>query len=349
MKTTAIYALVATALLAAFSCGPDTSGTTVPPVSLRIWVADQPNKKVSMYDAGGNLIKVVGAVGMFSNPNDIAIYKPDGSTWICDFYTNRIRKFDAAGTPLYATPAPSEEGQEPLVRNATGITINDTNGDCWVSDRGHNRVIRLNADGTVVAKVTGFLYPRSVAATPSRGNIWVTDEGHDALILVPGTVQGDVSAGAVELARYNGLQNPRAVAGDKEGNCWVTSTVAGRAERIAQDGNRLAYVGGFGNPVAVAVNEAAGHVYVVDEEHGSVAALPRDLTTNAADYHTVAAFLLTGLSRPADIYVDDQTERLYVAADGGGAIRIYDFAGNEVSAIENTGHAAAVAVWNAEE
>lgn len=337
------------ALAAVLACGPDTSGTPLPPVSLRIWVADQPNKEVAMYDVGGNLIKIVGSLGVFSKPNDIAIYKPDGSTWICDFYTNRIRKYDAAGTPLYATPVPTQEGQEPLIRNATAISLNDANGDCWVCDRGHNRVVRLEASGAVLAKVTGFRYPRGIAVIPGGGGVWVTDEGHDALVLFAATVQGETTVGAVETTRYTNLESPWAVAADSDGNCWVTSAAAGRVERIGRDGNRLAFVGGFGNPANVVINETADHVYVIDTEHGSIAAIPRNLTENAEDYHSVAEFLITDAVSPMDIFVDDTTERLYVADDNDGDIRIYDFAGNEVSVIENTGGAAAIAVWNAEE
>ena len=151
-------------------CGPDTEDNGRPIAGTRIWVADQPDKEVVIYDETGNLLKFVGGPGIFSKPNAIDIYAKEGATWICDFYTNRIRKFDAGGNPLFSSPDP---GAGALVLNAADLSVSQSSAECWISDRGNNRVLRLDADGNVLAKVSGFRYPRGISAYPVAGDVWI--------------------------------------------------------------------------------------------------------------------------------------------------------------------------------
>ena len=193
------------------ACDSDTEDDGEPVAGARIWIADQPDKEVVMYATDGSLIKVVGDRDMFSKPNSIDVYAADGAAWVSDFYTNRIRKFDAAGNAVYASPG-QEEGF--LVLNPVALAVGQASGECWVSDRGHNRVVRLAAGGAVLARVTGFSYPRGVAVDPVAGNVWVADERNDAVVKISGSASGTVVVSAVELARFAELDNPWAVAAD---------------------------------------------------------------------------------------------------------------------------------------
>ncbi len=99
-------AALAAASLGVFACGPDNTGEPPPQADVYVWVADQPDKEVLIFDASGTLLATVGGFGMFSKPNAIDVYDKDGSFWVCDFYTNQIRKFTASGAPLFSTPGP---------------------------------------------------------------------------------------------------------------------------------------------------------------------------------------------------------------------------------------------------
>lgn len=325
------------------ACGPDTEGNGPPITGTRIWVADQPDKEVVIYDPAGNLIKIVGGFGTFSKPNSIDVYREDGAAWICDFYTNRIRKYDADGNLLYATPG---EGGGFVVLNPVALAVSQSSGDCWVSDRGNNRVVRLAAGGDVLARVSGFKYPRGVAVDPVAGDVWVADEQNDAVVKLSGTASGNVAVEAVEVGRYTDLDNPWAVAAEANGRGWACSRAQGRVVRLAADAAELASVGGFGEPVALAIDETAKVVYVADTAKGLLVALPRGLTGTHANYAAVAAFVVNGLAHPEDVFADEETGRVYVAEMGGGAVRLYDAQGKLVKTIPGFSGAAAVAAWN---
>ena len=336
-------AAVVAAACTLVACGPDTEGDGGGLVGTRIWVADQPDSEVVIYDDAGNLLKFVGGSGIFSKPNAIDIYEKDGAAWVCDFYTNRIRKFDADGNPLYASPEPRAGT---LVLNAADLSVSQSSGECWISDRGNNRVLRLDADGNVLAKVTGFQYPRGISADAVAGDVWVADEGNDAVVKIAASATGEVSVKAVEAGRYTGMDNPWAVAADGDGKGWACSRAEGRVVRLAADAAELASIEGFGAPVALAVYETVKAVYVVDTAKGLLVALPRGVTGTHKNYASVATFVVSGLARPEDVFVNGNTGRIYVAEMGAGNVKIFDADGKPVNTIPGFSGPAALAVWS---
>jgi len=167
-------------------------------------------------------------------------------------------------------------------------------------------------------------------------------------VKISGSASGTVVVSAVELARFAELDNPWAVAADSDGKGWACSRTEGRVVRLSANGAELASVGGFDAPVALALDETANAVYVVDTDAGTLVALPRSLTGTHNDYAAVATFAVDGLTHPEDVFADAESGRIYVAEMGGGAVRIYDTTGNQVKIIEGFSGAAAVAAWNDE-
>jgi len=340
-----LWALAAAALtLAAAGCGPDNNGDETPVANLYIWVADQPDKEVVIFNGAGQLIRVVGGFGTFNKPNAIDVYNADGSFWVCDFYSNRVRKFSASGNPIYATPGGGAEG---LLLNPTMLSVGQSNGECWIADRGHARIIRLGADGAVKAKITGFAFPRTVAVDPESGDAWVADEMNNAVVKVMGSASGEVPVGQVELARFTALPHPWAVAADANGFGWATSHEQGRVIRVSPLGALAASAAGFDNPVDVTVDETASAVYVVDEGAGRLVGLPRELQEGVGNYETVALFVVEGLSHPSDVFVDEEKGKIYVTEMGAGRVRVFDRTGKELTDIGGLAGPAAVAVWPA--
>jgi DNA-binding beta-propeller fold protein YncE len=342
-KKSIYVAALAAACCALTACGPDTEGDGGQITGTRIWIADQPDSEVFIYDERGNLLKVVGGFGMFNKPNSIDVYEEDGAAWVCDFYTNRIRKFSAGGNPLYATPG--EEGGF-LVRNPVALSVSQASGECWVSDRGNHRVLRLDAEGGVLARVSGFRYPRGISADPAAGDVWVADEGNDAVVKIAGTASGDVPVAAVEVGRFTGMENPWAVAADADGKGWACSREEGRVVRLSPQAAELASVEGFGKPAALAVDETAGAVYVLDVEKGLLAALRRNVTGTHKDYAAVATFVVRNLAKPEDVFADEEAGRIYVAEMGAGSVRIYDRNGELVNTLDGFSGPGAVAAWD---
>lgn len=340
-KVTILTALAAA--LAPMACGPDNVIEPNPYADVYIWVADQPNKRVLIFNETGKLIKELAAPGQFSKPNALDNYAAAGSFWVCDFYTNRIKKFTAAGELLYASPA---EEENLLVRNATSLSVAQTSGECWVADRGNHRVLRLGADGEVLARITGFHFPRAVAVDPRSGDCWVTDEGNDAVVKISASASGNVGFHNVEIFSYHDLPKPWAAAADASGAGWVSSLAAGKVIKINKEGQMVAEVAGFGMPIAVAVDEVPGHVYVADAEKGKVVCLPRNLTGSYDNFAAAATFVIAGLKDPEYIFVDDYDNRFYVAEMGNDTVRVYDAEGNEELSFPAGAGPAAVAAWH---
>jgi DNA-binding beta-propeller fold protein YncE len=342
-KKLILIAAVGAGAGALFGCGSDDSGDGGGLTGTRIWIADQPDKEVVIYDEAGNPLKYVGGADLFSKPNAIDVYEKDGAAWVCDFYTNRIRKFDADGEQVYVS---AEPGAGALVRNPVDLSASQSSGECWISDRGNNRVIRLDANGDVLAKVTGLQYPRGVSADPAAGDVWVADEGHDAVIKIAGTAKGEVTVRAAEVGRYKGMDNPWAVAADGDGKGWAASRLEGRVVKLSADAAELASIEGFDEPVALASYDVGKAVYVVDTAKGVLVALPRGVTGNHRNYGDVATFVVRGLSHPEDVFVDEDTGRIYVAEMGAGNVKVFDSAGKLVATIPGFSGPAAVAAWS---
>ena len=189
----------------ALGCGDDEDSTT-PAAGGALWVIDQPNSAVKIFDYDGTLVYTVGSFPFFKKPNCVDVDERDGSAWVLDYYENKLRKFDSYGNLVYETPAP--RGEEPLIRRGTSIAVDQDNGACWVADRSHDRVLKLGEKGEVLATVTGFRAPRAVSLVPGVGDCWVADELNDRVVKLPAAVAGNVEAGKVKIAACGGFGIP---------------------------------------------------------------------------------------------------------------------------------------------
>ena len=292
----------------AASCSED-DGPTPAPASGRLWVIDQPNNVVQVYDYGGEKLFTVGNFPFFFKPNCVEVDRRDGSAWVLDYYVNKLRKFDRAGSVVYETPTVGE----PLIRRGTSIAVDQRNGACWVADRSHSRVLKLGANGGVLATVTGFRSPRSVSLVSDTGDCWVTDELQRRVVKLRADASGAVGVGGVKLAECGGFDVPWAVAADPGGGAWVLDKGAGAVVKVSGAGERKAEVTGFDFPYCAVASRAANCVFVVDYEKGWLAALPRGVvgTGNAKE---AAKFVLTGLPFPTDVELDEEGGFVFVAA-----------------------------------
>jgi DNA-binding beta-propeller fold protein YncE len=310
------------------SCGEE-EGEGPPPAGGRIWVVDQPNTVVRVYDYGGEALFEVGESRFFLKPNCAEIDRRDGSAWVLDYYVNKLRKFDRTGELLFETGA--GEGGEPLIRRATSIAVDQATGACWIADRSHNRVLKLGANGDVLATVTGFRSPRSVSLVAETGDCWAADELQRRVVKLRADASGTVTAGSVKLAECGGFDVVWSVAADPAGGVWVLDKGAGTVVRVNGSGQRTTEVTGFGFPYGAAVSGDADCVFVSDYEKGRIAAFPRG-TTGTRRVDGVAKLLLTGLPYPTDVELDEDGGYCFVVASD--AVRRYTLTGDFVNSYE---------------
>jgi DNA-binding beta-propeller fold protein YncE len=319
-KLTAAAAICGVLFLAFAAACSDEDEPTSTPSGGRLWVIDQPNNVVQVYDYGGERLLTVGNFPFFYKPNCVEVDRRDGSAWVLDYYVNKLRKFDRAGNVVYETPA---EG-EPLVLRGTSIAVDQRTGACWVADRSHSRVLKLGENGGVLATVTGFRSPRSVSLVPDTGDCWVTDELQDRAVKLRADASGTVGVGGVKLAECGGFETPWAVAADPGGGAWVMDKGAGAVVKVGAAGERKAEVTGFDFPYCAVASGAANCVFVVDYEKGWLAAFSREVAgVRAVD--EAAKLLLPGLPYPTDVELDDEGGYVFVAASD--AVRRYSTTG----------------------
>ncbi len=297
----------------AASCGDD-EGDVPSPSGGRLWVIDQPNNFVQVYDYGGAQLFTVGNFPFFMKPNCVEVDPRDGSAWILDYYVNKLRKFDSGGNLIFETG--SAGGGEPLVRRATSIAVDRKTGVCWVADRSHSRVLKLGPNGRVLATVNGFRSPRSVSLVSETGDCWVVDELQDRVVKLRADASGTITVGGVKLAECGGFGGPWSVAADPGGGVWVLDKGAGAVVKVNGSGGRVAEVTGFGFPYAAVASAAANCVFVVDYEEGWLAAFSRE-QVGVRQVDDAAKIFLTGLLYPTDVELDEDGGYFFVAASDG--------------------------------
>jgi DNA-binding beta-propeller fold protein YncE len=331
----AVAILAGVALLGALGCSEesDDDAGAPPAVGGTLWVVDQGSQRVLMYDYTGELRWTIsGPLGYFFKPNAVGVDRRDGSAWVLDYYVNKLRKYDKNGNRIYESPAP--EGEEPLIRRATGLAVDQRDGACWVADRSHNRVLKLTSGGDVVVTVTGFNSPRAVALDAGDGSCWVADELNNRFVKIPAEPGAEVEAEAVALLTVGGFDTPWVVATDDDGGAWVADKGAGTVVKIDAGGGRTATITGFVFPADVALALEEGLVYVVDENAGDVVVFGSEITGNkSAD--AAAKLKLEGFSMPTDAEVDETGK--YVFISDADYVKRYSMEGELLTTYEGAG------------
>ena len=272
-------------------------------------VYDPQSRTVTLGDGGfaGVAAKRLGAleplaVG-FDGPAGIAA-APDGSFWVADARTQRIRRVDSEGavttvagvTGAYGYRAADEGALATAARLSSpqGIAVGDR--DAYVADTGANRIRRIAPDGriTTVAGGGGALGdngpatsarlsgPTGVAISPD-GSLAIADTNQHRVRLVGTdgtitTVAGDGTPGA----RGDGgpasgarLRAPAAVAYDADGRLLIADAGNGRVRRVSTDGRIETLVDGLGEPTGLAVG-LDGTILIADAAAGLIRARASD-------------------------------------------------------------------------
>ena len=141
-----------------------------------VFVADQNNDRVQMFDNTGAFVRVIGS-GILTDPYGLAL-GANGNVYVTDRAGNAIYIYQPDGTPVASFGAPgSGDGQ---FSNPEGIAV-DAAGNIYVADYSNKRVQVFNASyvyqrtiGTAGAAPGQFNGPTDVAVDAS-GQVYVLD------------------------------------------------------------------------------------------------------------------------------------------------------------------------------
>jgi DNA-binding beta-propeller fold protein YncE len=269
-------------------------GVTVDPRSEHVLVADDDNHRVVEYLPDGTYVRQIGtygiADGQFRFPYDVGVDARDPrQLYVADNNNHRVQAFDFATLAFLRTWGQfgTEVGDFGFTR-ALAAVADDPAGGVAVADTANNRVQTFDPGG-----------------------------GRTAAWGIAGRGPGYVT-------------RPEGVAIDPAGTVHVADTLDHRVERLGADGAYLGqtgYVspnsgyaapaagnGQFNTPGGIAVDRAAGRVWVADTANSRVQALGLDGTWQST---------ATGFNAPRQIAVAPDGA-VYVADTGNGRVQRRD-------------------------
>ncbi|HEY3021764.1 MAG TPA: 6-bladed beta-propeller, partial [Solirubrobacteraceae bacterium] len=309
----------------------------------RVFVADDDNHRVTVYDPNGGFMTQVGGFGdgpgQFRFPYDVGVdARNPRRLFVADNNNHRVQAFDAATLAFDRTwgsfgPAP---GQLEFPR-AVAAVADDPQGGVYVTDTAGNRVEGFDPDGNLVAawgtagRGPGYVSAPQGVAVDDDGRVYVadTDDSRIELLDPDGSYAGQWgyvspnSGFAAPAAGAGQFAEPEGVAYDPlTGHVWVADTDNNRVQELGRDGASLAVYGGpspgadagqFSGPRGIAVG-TDGAVYVADTGNDRVER--RDPETGA--WSVVDAG--TPLHAPAGVAV--RADGLLAVGDQGRVLRV---------------------------
>jgi len=247
-----------------------------------VWVVDQGNNRVVVYNEGGEYVREMGGLGSsggkLNKPSGIAI-DSFGLIDVTDTANNRVARFTAAGafhSVIGANvnksrveaggtlaernrctaasgdvcQAGSSGSAEGVMAEPVGITTSG-GGNFFVVERANNRVEKFNLTGELLAKfgipgtAAGQLKEPTAIATSPAGALWVADTGNNRI------QQWNSSLGFVRAVGKEGTGNaefkkPAGIEIDSSGKVWVAEQEGKRVQKLGETGEFLLKFGAAG-------------------------------------------------------------------------------------------------------
>ncbi len=261
----------------------------------RLWVADQANNRVLMFEAASFRGTqpfpdvVLGQPDFFDTSSGLTISKmnsPRGvwvdasdRLWVADDDNNRILRFDAVSTKDTGGNADGVLGQALFTTNAssnsasglsspTGVAISST-GALFVSDQGNNRVVRYNnAAGKAPGANADAVLGQAGFGTTTPGITATTMDFPSGVTITPDDALWVTDADNNRIIRFDAATTilSGAAANGVVGQPNFTTNIFGLTDR------------GLGNPAFSCFVDARGALWVPDQDNNRVLRFPADET-----------------------------------------------------------------------
>ncbi len=239
----------------------------------RIWVTDFGNSRVKVFDRTGTYLGGWGGRG--NGPNGLkepcGISIRGGRVVIADTWNGRVAEFDITG---------AWKGSATGLYGPRGVAVG-LHGEIWVSDTGNHRVLRfegLEKPPLIVGKrgdgPDAFSSPVGIAVAPS-GAVYVADTGNSRIQVLD--AEGRFVARWASPA-WQGAIEPQLAAG-ADGTVYATDPAHGEVFALDRTGKPLWTRSRddeerpFSRPMGLALDEAAGRLWVVNSGSAGVVSL----------------------------------------------------------------------------
>jgi len=309
-----------------FPEGIDTNGT-------HVFVADNSNNRVQIFDTKGNLVQTLGTGtagsgnDQFNWPTGIAIDKfGSNDIYVVDYNNHRVQVFDESGTYLRTIGTGSAGSGNGEFNNPLDAVVAPS-GDVYVVDQTNDRVQIFNSSGDYVGQWGGFSQPEFIDMN-STGFIYVSDYTANNIRIFngTGTLVGQWGSSGAGPGQFNGAIG---LSIDESDNVYVADHANYRVQVfnssggfITSWGSQGSGVGQFDAPYGVVVN-STGYIYVTDHDNNH-----RLLVFGYDGLETQSTFGSPGsatgqFNNPAGMAVSTNGSILYIIDTGNNRISLY--------------------------
>ena len=252
-----------------------TADVAVNPRNRDVWVADEGNGRVVIYQSSSG---VTVSVPDFQLPTAVGVDPSNETGWVCDASRGRVVHLSRAGAPL-GTITPLSHPVDAAVDPFTGyvwvcefggdrvllyddigvfrwavavpgpsrVAVDSTTQEAWVTSFEDATVSRISPSGQVLDTFRNFVAPLGVAVDSPRDRIWIADPRAGRVVVLHRDGQ--------EAFRVTGLTDAGELSIDAAtGEAWVVLGVIGSVVRISPTGTILRSQGGFRFPFAISVD-----------------------------------------------------------------------------------------------
>lgn len=256
-----------------------------------VYVTDQDNERVLVFDSGGSLDVEFGEEGdgteEFQEPSGIAFNEDSNRIFVLDpgqpTTSRRFRKFNSSGA--FDDALGSSDLPQP-----NGIAV-DADDRIWVVDTQEDTILRFDSEGE---NPTIFEPGGNGALNNAQGivvfednddnatYVYVADTGNNRIVKFEVVSNGSDGLAFRDEAGESGDNNdefnqPIGITVDDCGNLWVADRLNNRIQQLDKDLNfesRITLSGtNFSRPTGVALSPNGNRLYVADSENDRVVVL----------------------------------------------------------------------------
>lgn len=236
-----------------------------------VYVTDQDNHKVLVFNRQGDLIRTIGsfgsANGQFNQPYGVAT-DSQNAVYISEIGNHRISKFDVEGTFIKSWGTQGTATGEFDIPYGLAISQEDR---LYVADKNNHRIQIFDTEGNFISAFGDFGTADKQFNLPvditidGQEDVYVLEEGNGRIQIF------DKGNNFIRKTVLNKFNAPQGIAMDASRNIFVANTGNHQIEKFTHTNETLstwAQIGNstinFNTPLDIIFNKATGNAFIID-------------------------------------------------------------------------------------
>ncbi|MFO7605240.1 MAG: 6-bladed beta-propeller [Desulfurivibrionaceae bacterium] len=315
----------------------------------QVYVAESGNHRIQVFDSAGHYLFKWECYntgdGSSYSPWGIAVDEAAGQVYVAGLSNNQVHAYDLEGNFLFKWGGLGYSGNGSF-NHIRGIAVDKDSGRVYVSDSSGCRIQVFDRSGAFLFQWGGrgrgngqLWYPTGLAVDENMGRVYVTENGFSYSRIQVFDLSGKFLFKLGDSGSQDGqFRNSMHLSVDVFGRVYVSDTGNGRIQVFNPSGEFIEKWKGVGHgdeqvlwPQAIDL-DSDDNVYV-SSDSSRLLAFDRDgnfLYQLGLSYHQ-SNLCSNGDGKFCgirDIFVDDESSRMYVVDGGNNRIQVFDLDGN---------------------